>query len=69
VVALGWTWSRLAAVARQKLEDGDANVAFYRRKLVLSRYWMEKELPCSTSLGTKIRTGGEVLMALADEEF
>jgi hypothetical protein len=69
VVALGWTWSRLAAVARQKLEGGDADAAFYRRKLVLSRYWMEKELPYSAALLTKIRTGGEVLMALADEEF
>ncbi len=68
-VTLAWMWAQMAKVALEKLEAGTGNPAFYKRKLTLARYWMEREVPMTASYLERAKQGADGLMALDADAF
>ena len=50
-------------------EEGGDNGAFYERKLVTARFFMERMLPDTSSLLAKVTAGSATLMELEAEAF
>ena len=69
VVLIGAMWLRMAVVAEKQLAAGEGDPAFLRRKLVLARYWFEREMPAVEALLRRSQSGADGLMALAAEAF
>ncbi|MCJ8298675.1 MAG: acyl-CoA dehydrogenase C-terminal domain-containing protein, partial [Pseudomonadales bacterium] len=67
LVALAFMWCRMTKIAVAKVND-DAT-GFYAAKLITGRFYMQKILPQSSALFASIMVGGEVLMALDEEQF
>jgi acyl-CoA dehydrogenase len=70
LVALGYMWCRMAAVAREKLKAG-ANGATERMnaKLITGRFFMERMLPETGAQLARIQAGAGAVMELPDESF
>src|SRR5947209_5785706 len=69
LVSLGWMWLKMASAAQRARSEGGGNDAFYEAKLVLARFYAERELPMSTALRRKIEAGAETLMKIPAEAF
>jgi hypothetical protein len=63
IVAVGLMWLRAAQVANAMVSQGD-NSPFLHRKLVLARYWFERELPAVQALGVRVEKGATSIMEL-----
>src|SRR3954463_640143 len=61
LVSLGWMWLKLAAAAQRALDGGAEDRAFHEAKLVLARFYTERELPIAGALRRKIESGAEAL--------
>ena len=68
LTAIGLIWMRTATLAESRLSQGE-NDPFFHRKLVLARYWLERELPMVEALGTRARKGAACLMDAPAELF
>ena len=70
LVALGYMWCRMAAVARAKLKAG-ANGATERMnaKLITGRFFMERMLPETSAQLARIQAGAGAVMELPDGSF
>lgn len=68
-VALGWMWARMAKVSLAKIKAGEGNEAFYKRKLTLARYWMEREMPLTAGWLERARQGADGFMELDAASF
>lgn len=69
IVTLGWTWAQMAKISLEKLAAGTDNPDFYKRKLTLAKYWMEREIPLTSSLLERATAGAETLMELDAANF
>ncbi|HEX7886824.1 MAG TPA: acyl-CoA dehydrogenase C-terminal domain-containing protein [Phenylobacterium sp.] len=69
IVLVGAMWLRMAAVAEARLAAGEGDPAFLRRKLVLARYWFEREMPAVEMFVRRGKSGADGLMALAADAF
>lgn len=65
VIAIGLMWARTARVAHDLLKTDRADREFLERKLVLARYWMERELPMTSTFLERAALGSRGLMDLA----
>ena len=68
-VALGWMWARRAKVALAKVKSGEGNQDFYKRKLTLARYWMEREMPMTSGWLERAKQGADGYMELDAASF
>src|SRR3954463_13462369 len=64
LVSLGWMWMKMAAAAQRALDGGAEDRAFHEAKLVLARFYTERELPIAGALRRKIESGAEALMKI-----
>jgi alkylation response protein AidB-like acyl-CoA dehydrogenase len=69
LVALGHIWAQLAKVAQEKLANGAEDKAFYEGKLVTAKFFMDRVLPDTSALLSKVQAGAETLMKLPAEAF
>ncbi len=70
LVTMGYLWAWMARVAREKLAEGAADrEAFFERKLVTARFFMERVLPEVRALSAKIAAGGSSTMAFEADDF
>ncbi|MEQ9145721.1 MAG: acyl-CoA dehydrogenase C-terminal domain-containing protein [Parvibaculaceae bacterium] len=69
VTALGWMWAQMAKVAQEKLAAGEGNADFYKRKLTLAKFWLEREVPNTAAYLERIELGADDIMALDQEAF
>lgn len=69
VVTLGWMWAQMAKLAQEKLEAGEGNAEFYKRKLVLAKYWLEREVPNTAAYLERLQMGADTLMELDEDAF
>jgi hypothetical protein len=69
LVALGHVWARIAKIAHQKLANGADDKAFYETKLVTAKFFMDRVLPDTSGLLSKIQAGAGSMMALEAEAF
>ncbi|MEW6768050.1 MAG: acyl-CoA dehydrogenase C-terminal domain-containing protein [Pseudomonadota bacterium] len=65
-VVIGLMWARMAHVANSKLKLSEGDPEFLNRKLVLARYWMQRELPMTHGLFERATLGADGMMDLAD---
>ncbi|MCF2524841.1 acyl-CoA dehydrogenase C-terminal domain-containing protein [Bradyrhizobium sp. G127] len=68
-VAIGMIWAKMAHVAQDLLTAGPADKEFLERKLVLARYWMQRELPMTRTFLNRATLGSRGLMDLATAAF
>jgi alkylation response protein AidB-like acyl-CoA dehydrogenase len=68
LTALAYMWAMQARAAQAKVAAGSDD-AFYRTKLTLARYYMERVLPEAGAHLTKLKTGAETMMSLPAEAF
>ena len=69
LVATGYMWARMATLAAAKLADGTDDPGFYQNKLATARFYMQRMLPDTAALLTKVESGADTLMALEAEAF
>jgi alkylation response protein AidB-like acyl-CoA dehydrogenase len=70
LVALGYMWAKMAKAAREKLAaDGDGHEHFYRARLTLGKFFMERTMPETAAHLARIAAGAGTLMALPEEAF
>lgn len=69
LVALGYMWALMAKSAREALDRGEGDKAFFEAKLVTGRYFMERLLPETAAHLSRIRSGAGAMMALDAENF
>jgi alkylation response protein AidB-like acyl-CoA dehydrogenase len=66
-IVLGWMWTKMAVVAKQKIlvqDDG-----FYRSKLATARFYFQKILPRTLTHAAVIRAGAGAVMCLSDDDM
>ncbi|MBM6551784.1 acyl-CoA dehydrogenase C-terminal domain-containing protein [Marinomonas ostreistagni] len=68
-VTLAYFWARMAVVAQQKLEQGDADAAFYQAKLHTAAFYFERILPRTKGHAQMVLAGAESLMAMDEAQF
>jgi len=69
LTALAYMWAQMAQVAQQKLQNGAEDPDFYENKLKTGRFFMQRVLPDTSALLSKVTAGAETLMALDAEAF
>jgi hypothetical protein len=69
VVLGGWQMARAALVARQKLDGGDGDAAFYRAKIATARFFADHILSQADGLRHAIVDGSAGVLALDVEQF
>ncbi|KGF79326.1 acyl-CoA dehydrogenase [Massilia sp. JS1662] len=69
IVLGGWQMARAALVARQKLDAGDGDAAFYRAKIATARFFADHVLSQADGLRHAIVAGSAGVLALDVEQF
>lgn len=64
MVALGWMWAKMAAIAARDPAD-----AFMAAKLIVARHFAEQSLPLSGGLLQRVKVGAGNLMTMPAEAF
>lgn len=67
IVSLGWVWLRYAIAASRALRSGEGDAEFFRRKLVLARFYVRRVLPETRHLRERTQLGADDLMSLESE--
>lgn len=67
VLYVGWNWVQIVAVALQPEPCRFLDGARREVKLSLARVWMQRQMPLVDALCTRVETGNDSLLALADE--
>ncbi|HXF66829.1 MAG TPA: acyl-CoA dehydrogenase [Burkholderiales bacterium] len=68
-VAGGWMMARAALLAREKLEQPDADRDFLEAKLASARFYAEHELPRALALAREVTAGAASVLALDPAKF
>ena len=68
-VTLGYMWARMAVAAQAALDNGAADVDFYKTKLATARYYMKRQLPMTTTHLARIQSGASTVMELEAAAF
>ncbi len=69
LVSIGYMWGLMAKAAKQKLDAGEGDKAFYEAKLQFARFYMERLMPETATRLARIQTGSETMMAVPVEAF
>jgi len=71
IVAVGWQWLSMAAVAQEALGHGPTadDAGFYKGKLSAAEYWVVTELPRVTALAALCRSAESSYSAMAEDWF
>ncbi|MBW4935496.1 acyl-CoA dehydrogenase C-terminal domain-containing protein [Marinobacter sp. F4206] len=69
LTVIGYLWSRMASVAGEQLDTGEANKPLLESKLVSARFFFEKLAPEIPWLLSDIKTGKDSLMAFDDDHW
>lgn len=69
LTAMAWSWTLQARAARRGLENGAMGQGFYNNKLITARFFMQRMLPETEGLASRIMAGSETLMAMAANDF
>jgi hypothetical protein len=64
LVATGWMWLRMAAVARRRLAAGEGDASFLEAKVRTARFYAAKLLPQARMLQAVIASGAAPVMEL-----
>jgi len=68
-VAGGWMMARSAVIARQQLEQPEADQDFLQGKLASARFYAEHELPRALPLVREVTRGAGSVLALSPDKY
>ncbi len=68
-VCLGLMWARMAKAAKEALDGGASDTAFYETKIATGRYYMARQLPATSMHLTRIESGADTVMSLDAANF
>ena len=68
-VTLGYLWARQVVAAEAALNDGTSDKRFLRAKLKTAKFYMLRQLPKTSALLERIKSGSDPIMSMAAEEF
>jgi alkylation response protein AidB-like acyl-CoA dehydrogenase len=66
---MGLMWARMGWAAHEALKNDPSDAAFYKTKLTTGRYYMSRRLPATALHLQRIKSGGAMVMALAEADF
>lgn len=66
LVIMGYMWARMAAIA---IDKGDTKGGFYRAKMITAQFYCERILCKSSYHRAVVESGGESVLALAEDLF
>ena len=69
VLAIGWSWVRIAAAAERNLKAGDGDRAAHEARLATARFCAARVLPDTAGLRRNVEAGAETLMSLPPDAF
>jgi acyl-CoA dehydrogenase len=69
LVALGYMWAKIAKAAGERKAMGNGVAAKMDTKLSTGRFFMERMLPETGSLATRVAAGSEAVMSIPSEMF
>jgi alkylation response protein AidB-like acyl-CoA dehydrogenase len=69
LAVMGFMWVKIVKAAQEQLAAGAGNEQFYKNKLVLARFFMERMMPDIAAHMAKLKAGADTLMALETEAF
>jgi butyryl-CoA dehydrogenase len=69
IVLGGWQMARAALAARQKLDAGEGDTAFYQAKLASARFFADHMLTQAPGMRDAIVEGSAGILALTEEQF
>jgi acyl-CoA dehydrogenase len=69
LVALGYMWAKIAKAAGERKAMGNGVAASMDAKLLTGRFFMERMLPETGSLATRVAAGSETVMSIPAELF
>ena len=69
LTAMAFMWAKMAQIAHRQLSAEAGKTSFYQAKLATARFFMQRMLPETVSLATKIRAGGASIMDFDDDAF
>ncbi|MGH7002390.1 MAG: acyl-CoA dehydrogenase C-terminal domain-containing protein, partial [Alphaproteobacteria bacterium] len=69
LVSLGWMWCRMVKAAQAKIAAEQDPDGFYAAKLSTARFFFQKLLPETASLGLSIMAGKKPMMELSEAAF
>jgi 3-(methylthio)propanoyl-CoA dehydrogenase len=69
IVSGGWQMARAAAIARNRLDAGANDPAFYRAKITTARFFADHSLSQAAGLAEMTTHGSAAVMALPEEQF
>jgi hypothetical protein len=65
LILYGFMWARMVSVARRSLDaDANSDVDFYRAKIHVGCFYLDKMMPRYKSVAEEIRAGCDVVMAM-----
>lgn len=67
LVALGYMWARMAALALEKREGDDTG--FYEAKIKTARFYMQRLLPQTSGVFAAIIAGGKSIFEFDEAAF
>jgi alkylation response protein AidB-like acyl-CoA dehydrogenase len=68
LTGLSYSWAQMAKAANARIAGEDAD-PFYANKLTVGRYFLARVLPDAGARLAKLKTGGDVVMALPEGAF
>ena len=68
-VCLGLMWAKMGKAAKEELDAGASDAAFYETKIATGRYYMARRLPATKLHLARIETGADTVMALDAANF
>ena len=69
LVALGYTWARMAVAMEAKIAAGDPDAERLKGDLMLGRAFMEREMPETAFRRARIEAGSDTLMKIPEDAF
>jgi hypothetical protein len=68
LAGMGYMWARIAKAAQKQLAAG-SNDEFYKNKLIVGRYFLERVAPDGSGHLAKLKSGAATMMSLPEEAF
>ncbi|MFD1382382.1 acyl-CoA dehydrogenase C-terminal domain-containing protein [Rhodanobacter aciditrophus] len=68
-VTLAYLWARMALVAKQKLNEGTSEEAFYKAKMQTATFYFERILPRTKAHAQMMLSGASSLMEMDEDQF
>ncbi len=69
LVALAYMWCLMVKAAKEKLEAGEGDKAFYEAKIQTAQFYMARMLPEADARFKMVLAGAETLMAMDEDQF